>query len=114
MEAAIDAAKHAIRSVNAVGIALPGLHAGENFDAFLDPGNGQNLKFSGGDGADYVVPQHQIFNIFGRNHDALAPGKSFHSADIVEAFDLLINSTDRLDFAVLADRSGDGDILPDG
>src|SRR5882672_455805 len=114
MEAAIDAAKHAIRSVNAVGIALPGLDAGENFDAFRDPGNRQDLEFSGGDGADYVVPQHQVFNIFGRNHDALAPGKSLHAADVVETFDLLINSADRLDLAMLADRARNGNVLPDG
>src|SRR5712671_5272646 len=114
MEAAIDAAKHAVRSVNPVGVALSGLHAGENFDAFLDPSNGQDLKFPGGDRADHVVPQHQIFNIFGRNHDALAPGKSLHAADVVETFDLLINSADRLDFAMLADRSSNGNVLPDG
>src|ERR1700726_403760 len=114
MKAAIDAPKYAVGFVGPVGIALSGPYAGENLDSFLDPGDGKDLEFAGRNGIDHIIPQHQVFNIFRGDHDSLPPSESLHAADIVETFDLLIDSADRLDIPLLADRAGHGDLLADG
>src|SRR5689334_22947136 len=113
MEASIDPSKHAVGGIGPFGVALSGLHPGKDFDAFLDPGDGQDLELPGSHRADHVVPQHQVLNIFGWNHDALAPGKAFHAADVIEAFNLLIDAANRLDLTMLVDGARYGDILPD-
>src|SRR5438477_9714784 len=40
--------------------------------------------------------------------------ESFEPTDVVETFDLVIDTADGLDFAVLIDRASDGDSLLDG
>src|SRR6266446_4038412 len=114
MKTPIHAAKHAVRFVDAVGIAFSSFYAGEYLDPFLDPGDGKDLEVAGGNGVDHIVPEHQVLNIFRGNHDPLPACESLHAADIVETFDLLIDSADWLDVALLADRARHRNLLSNG
>ena len=58
--------------------------------------------------------KHQVVDVGARHHHALGTGQSNHLAQPVEAFDLFVGAADRLHVAVLIDRSGDRQVLPDG
>ena len=54
-----------------------------------------------------VVPEHKVANIGFRNENSLLTGETASLAKVEKALDLLINSTDCLNFTVLIDRAGD-------
>src|SRR6185295_10860296 len=96
-----------------IAIAHPSRHAGQDFDSFVDCGDGVDAKLAGPDRLDDVGPQHEIAQVRARNHDALSAGQAFQPANVVVAFDFLIDAADRLNFAVLVDRPGHRDPLRD-
>ena len=75
--------------------------------------NGPDIKFAFLDRLDNVATQHQVLHVRLRNDHPLSVSASLDSADIEEAFNLLVNAADRLSFTELIHRACDGDILSD-
>ncbi len=98
--------------INTVAISCAGGNSGQHFDPFIDACSRRRYetcrRFHR---RDDVAAQHQIAQVGARNHHALAPRQTFQPADIVVAFDFLIDAADRLNLAVLIDRTGHGDAL---
>src|SRR5215472_10450462 len=60
-----------------------------------------------------VVAQHQVFDIARRDDHALPPGEAGNSTGVEKPFNLLVDTTDRLDSAELVDRTGHSEGLAD-
>src|ERR1700681_113277 len=89
VQAAIHSGKYGIRFEVSGGIAPSGFYAGEYLNSFLDRGHRKDVKFSGGHGVNQVVAQHEVLDIFGRNHHPLPTRQSaLHPANIIETLDL--------------------------
>src|SRR5512143_635658 len=64
-------------------------------------------------GSDHFLLEHEVLHIELRDDHALVAREPPVLAYAEEPFDLLVHTADRLDLALLADRAGDGDVLPD-
>ena len=67
-----------------------------------------------GHGLHDVLPQHQVLDVLVGHDDALGAGDPLGPADVEEPFDLLVDAPDRLDLALLVDRTGHGEVLAEG
>ena len=63
------------------------------------------------DRLDHVGPQHEVSQVLVRHHNPLVPGQSGDTANVIHAFDFLIDSADGLYFPFLIHRPGHGDVL---
>ncbi len=52
-------------------------------------------------------------DIAGRDDDTLIAGQAALFAEVEKTFDLFVDAADGLDLALLAHRTGDGQVLPD-
>ena len=90
------------------------LDPGQDFYAFVHGCHRIEVELAFLDGFRHVRPQHQISHVFNREDHALLARQSLGAADIKEALNLVIDSTDGLNVTLLVDRAGDGDVLADG
>ena len=61
-----------------------------------------------------MLAQHQILDIALRDHHPLVSIQAFVPATIEKTLDLLIDTADGLDFALLVDRTGNRNALVNG
>ena len=85
---------------------------GQERNPFIDRGDRIDRKAAGGTGLDHILAQHQMLDIRLRDQHALRSGQAALLANVEEALDLLVDAADGLNFAVLIDRSGHRQILP--
>ena len=71
------------------------------------------MELSPFDGIDDVFSEHEIPGIRPGYDDPLGPAKGLGFAQLEKSFNLLIDTTDGLDFALLIDGTGDGNPLFD-
>src|SRR5215472_7176578 len=86
--------------------------ARQEVDALLDFGYRPDVELSRGHGIEHVFPQHQVLHVGLRDHHALRAGKTFDAADIKKTLNLFVYASDGLDIALLIDRAGHRDVLP--
>ena len=109
----LDAPVHAVRRKGAVGLTFAGAKAGEQPDRLRRSSDRVDGETALGASFHDVVAQHQMLRVGGWYQHALRSRKSARGADVEEALDLLVDAADRLNLAVLVDRTRDGEILPE-
>ena len=96
-----------------VGAALAGLDAREDFYPFVDGTDGVDGELAVLHRLHHVLAQHQVLHVGPGDQHALLLVQPPGAADVEEALDLLVDAADRLHLALLVDRAGDGQRLPD-
>ena len=89
-------------------ILLPqaGIHSGKDLEPFLNGLDGPDVEFALGDCIHHFLVKHKVADVLVRNHYTLFAGEPFGFADVEKALYLVVHTPDRLDLALLADRSG--------
>ncbi len=87
-------------------------HSGQNLDSSIDRIDRIDVKLSALDRTRGFRLEHQVRHIGGRHQHALRPAEADRFAHAVKAFDFFVHSANRLHLAILIDRSGDRQILP--
>jgi hypothetical protein len=105
LDALIDASKRELT----FDVAISRRKSGQNLDPLVDTPNRKYPKLAGGNCLDNVTSQHEMPDIGGWNQDSLIAGQSTTPAEIEITLDLFVDTPDRLNFAVLIDRSGNGE-----
>jgi len=72
------------------------------------------MELSPFDGIDHFFAEHEIFGVRSGYDYPLGPGKGLGFTHLEISFNLLIDTTDGLDFAFLINGTGDGNPLFDG
>ena len=88
-------------------------YAGKNLHSLPNGRDGVNMELLLSDRLDDLFPQHQIRDVLHRDHHTLVAGEAPRFAHVVEAFDLEIDPPDGLNFSLLIDGPGDGNVLPE-
>ncbi len=86
----------------------------QQFDSLFNRIDREDVEFTALDGMHHIEVEHQITLIRPRDQNTLAASQADCFTDLEKALDLLVGSSDRLHRAVLIDRSGNRQILPDG
>ena len=107
-----DLAEERAVGVRAVLPQPAGGHARQEFDALFDRRVGPDVELAVADRIDDLRLEHEVAHVVARDEHALVAGEAARLADGVEALDLLVDATDRLDLAELVDGARDGDALP--
>src|SRR4029077_19361607 len=94
-------------------VALTRGDSRENFHTFVDAIYSIDMEPPVFYGFDNVRPEHQIAQIRLGHQHALISRNSLESTDIIETFDLVVDTANGLDLAVLIHRARDSDTLLD-
>src|SRR6202040_397066 len=86
--------------------------AGQNFNALLDFFYRPNVEFAGRYSIQNIFAEHQVFNVGGGDHHALAAGQPLDTADTEISFNFFVHSADGLNVTLLIHRAGHRDVLP--
>ena len=97
--------------ISSIFLPQAGIHSRKNLKPFVNALDGPDVEFTLGDCIHHFLVEHQVANVLVRNHYALFAGEPFGFADVEKALYLVVHTTDRLDLALLAYRSGYGDTL---
>ena len=71
------------------------------------------MELSPFDGSDDFFTEHEIFDVRPWYDDALGPAEGLGFAHLVKSFNLLVDTADGLNFALLIHGTGDGNPLFD-
>ena len=88
-------------------------NTGQDFDTLVNCLDRIYVKHSLSNSVDYLGFQHQIRNILVGHENSLLSRQITCLADIEIPFNLLVDSTDRLNFSLLIHRPGYSQILSD-
>jgi len=99
--------------VDAFLVALAGRNAGEELDAFVDGCDREDVELAFLDGGDDIAAQHEMLLVGPGDHHGVGAVEAAGAAEFEEAFDLVVDAADSLDFAALIDGAGDGKVLAD-